>query len=195
VTVYPSEAHRRYFNDEAGVVIYSSADERLFTYTPGTMREFLLWLGPVNIRHKRVDTAIRVARLANELLLIVGTGSINHEGFLGPVWGQDKVKLLCRVRAVLVLGEIEAGPITCVEAALCGTPVIGRAAGGIPEYIADGLSGYVCACETEMVEAVGRLDALPGPEEIRAWALRELGRERMLAAYEAVLRQVIKQAE
>jgi glycosyltransferase involved in cell wall biosynthesis len=44
-----------------------------------------------------------------------------------------------------------------IEALACGTPVIARRRGSVPELLAHGTTGFVCETEDEMVAAVRRL--------------------------------------
>jgi glycosyltransferase involved in cell wall biosynthesis len=44
-----------------------------------------------------------------------------------------------------------------IEALACGTPVIARRRGYVPEILRDGETGFICETESEMVRAVGRL--------------------------------------
>ena len=45
----------------------------------------------------------------------------------------------------------------CIEANLCGTPVIGLDEGGVKEMIEDGVNGYLCRSLDEVVEAMGKI--------------------------------------
>ncbi len=186
--IYPSRAHAAAMGEPNGRVIHSAVDERRFQPQPWGAGNYLLWLGPVDVAHKRVDRAIQVAIRARRPLVIAGTGQIQHEGFVGPVYGEGKVRLISGALAVLVTGEIEAGPLTALEAACCGTPVIGWAQGGTVEYVGHEASGYLVA---DVAEAADAVDAAGGLDEdgVRDWAVTERGRERMLAAYESELIQ------
>jgi len=184
--VYPSRAHAQAMGEPHGTVIYSAVDERMFVPAALPARTYLLWLGPVDIGHKRVDRAIQTAQLAGMPLIIAGTGQIRHEGFIGPVDGAQKVRLIQDAAAVLVTGEIEAGPLTALEAAYCGTPVIGWRQGGTPEYVGDGDSGYLVETPGEAADVLTRFER-PQADAVRGWALEHRGRRRMLAEYAEVL--------
>jgi glycosyltransferase involved in cell wall biosynthesis len=47
-----------------------------------------------------------------------------------------------------------------IEAMACGTPVLAFPEGAAPEVVTDGTTGFLCADEDAMVEALGRLDEL-----------------------------------
>lgn len=44
-----------------------------------------------------------------------------------------------------------------IESLACGTPVIARRRGSVPEVIVDGHTGFLCETEDEMVAAVARV--------------------------------------
>ena len=189
--VYVSRAHAEYFGDGGGEVVYTGVPVgRVYM---GERSRYLLWLGPVEIPHKQVDMAIRVASRAGRPLVIAGTGWLAHEGFVGPVYGESKRRLIRQAAAVLVTGAIEAGPRTAIEAAAEGTPVIGLAAGGTPEYIGDGESGFVCSDEAAMVAAVQRLAALD-PARVQGWVAAHRGYAQMISGYERLAVQAANQA-
>jgi glycosyltransferase involved in cell wall biosynthesis len=47
-----------------------------------------------------------------------------------------------------------------IEALACGTPVIARRCGSVPEVLHDGVTGYIADTVPEMVDAVKRLDLI-----------------------------------
>jgi glycosyltransferase involved in cell wall biosynthesis len=47
-----------------------------------------------------------------------------------------------------------------IEALACGTPVIARRRGSVPEIVTDGETGVLCETEDEMVAGVARVAAL-----------------------------------
>jgi hypothetical protein len=69
------------------------------------------------------------------------------------------------------------------EALACGTPVIALSHGSVPEVIEDGVTGFICSNEEELVAAVGRLDELDRAR-CRAEAERRFSPAAMGAAYE-----------
>ena len=61
--------------------------------------------------------------------------------------------------------------LVMIEALACGTPVIARRRGSVPEVLRDGATGFLCETETEMVNAIERL--------------REISRRRCREEFEA----------
>lgn len=188
--VYGSYATAMYFGEDLPTVIHQGLFlNGQFNPLPQDP-PYLLFLWPVNIPHKGADMAIRVAERAGIPLVLAGTGNIWHPGFVGPVSGEDKRELLANALALLAPGQIENAPVVCLEAAVHGTPVIGLNAGGIPEYVADGTSGFVCHTEAEMVDAVGKVRGLDRAA-VRAWLETERSIIQMMDGWETVLNVVL----
>jgi glycosyltransferase involved in cell wall biosynthesis len=74
-----------------------------------------------------------------------------------------------------------------IEALACGTPVIARPCGSVPEVLRDGVTGYLADTVEEMADAVKRLDLID-----RAGCRRHIERhfsvERMTDDYERLYR-------
>ena len=53
----------------------------------------------------------------------------------------------------------EPGPLSCLEAMMSGTPIIGYPSGGLAEYVADAQAGIVCAEPTNdcLISAIEEL--------------------------------------
>jgi glycosyltransferase involved in cell wall biosynthesis len=78
--------------------------------------------------------------------------------FAGPVGGVDRARALGGARALLHLINFdEPFGLSVVEAMACGTPVIARRRGSMPELIDDGVTGFLVESTEEAVEAVGRI--------------------------------------
>jgi glycosyltransferase involved in cell wall biosynthesis len=80
------------------------------------------------------------------------------------------------------------------EALACGTPVVALGAGSVPEVVGDGVTGFVCASEDGIVEAVTRLDRID-----RAWcravAERRCSAAAMADGYERVYDRLLTKPE
>jgi len=80
---------------------------------------------------------------------------------VGEVDERGKEELLGDALALLFpVDWPEPFGLIVIEALACGTPVIARRRGSVPELITHGRTGFVCESEDEMVAAVGRLDEL-----------------------------------
>jgi glycosyltransferase involved in cell wall biosynthesis len=159
-------------------VVYNAAPASAYTLQ-ATVADGapLVFLGRVE-EIKGPHIAISVARAAGVPLVIAGNvpeGEREQAFFhryiepeiddtsvcyVGPVDDAQKNELLGRARALLmpILWHEPFG-IVMAEALACGTPVIGFARGAVPEVIQDGVTGFVCASQEDMVAAVR---GLPG---------------------------------
>lgn len=93
--------------------------------------DYVFWLGNPGRPHKGFPIAQRAAKRARVKLLTAGPNTER-----GIVWGEEKLNLLQRAKALLFTAQIECGPLTVLEAQACGTPVVALEAGGTPEYLA-----------------------------------------------------------
>ena len=81
--------------------------------------------------------------------------------YLGEVPQEEKVQLLSE--ALVLVNPIrwpEPFGLVMTEALACGTPVVTFAEGAAPEIVEHGRTGFVCADEGEMAEAVLRAGSL-----------------------------------
>lgn len=154
--------------------------------------------------------AIEIARRAGARLVIAGNVPPEHRAFfderirphindstvayIGPVDDVAKNALLGAARAFLmpILWEEPAG-LVMIEAMACGTPVIGFARGGVPEYIEDGTTGYVVANVAEAVAAAGKLDVI-SRAACRERVERLFSDDAIVDAYEGIYREMIEGA-
>ncbi len=137
---------------------------------------YLLFLGRIS-PEKCPDAAIRVARRAGVPLRIAAKVDLvdrryfEHTvrpllndpliDFIGEVGDAQKQRLLANARALLFpVDWPEPFGLVMIEALACGTPVIARPRGSVPEVLRDGRTGFVCETEDEMVAAIDRLDAI-----------------------------------
>ena len=80
--------------------------------------------------------------------------------------------------------------IVMAEAMACGTPVVAFARGAVPEVIIEGVNGFACRDEDELVAAVGRLDTI-SRAAVRADCERRLSADVIVSQYEALYRHVV----
>jgi glycosyltransferase involved in cell wall biosynthesis len=137
---------------------------------------FLLFLGRIS-PEKQPDSAIRVARRAGVPLKIAAkVDKVDREYFettvrplldhplvelIGEVDEEQKRALLGEARALLFpIDWPEPFGLVMIEALACGTPVIARPRGSVPEVLRDGKTGLLCETEDEMVQAIRRVVTL-----------------------------------
>ena len=169
------------------------------------------------IRHEKNHARfLRVAGMVREQLpsahfLIVGDGPdrtrFEHQArelgigdavhFCGR--RSDVPNLLAQIDLFLLTSDMEASPVSILEAMAVGLPVVSTNVGSIPETIAEGVTGFLVepASETEMAQRVTELlaDPLLADEMGRAGRQRVAARysvEQMVAGYENLLTELYK---
>ena len=109
--------------------------------------------------------------------------------YLGEITQPERDQLFAESHAVLMPGSWpEPFGLVAIEALACGTPVIARRAGALPEIIRDGIDGFLGDDVTAMafkVDRVGDLDRAA----IRESVIDRFSVERMTDGYEAIYRE------
>jgi glycosyltransferase involved in cell wall biosynthesis len=81
--------------------------------------------------------------------------------YVGEVPHEEKLELLANARGLLFpIRWNEPFGMVMIEAMACGTPVLAFPEGAAPEVVQDGTTGFLCADEAEMVDAIGRIDQI-----------------------------------
>lgn len=110
--------------------------------------------------------------------------------FVGELDGRVRDELVARSYASLMpCAWPEPFGLVAIESLACGTPVLARRVGALPELIREGEDGFFGDDVTHfgnLVERVAGLDRAA----IRARALTQFSAERMTDEYEALMRQV-----
>jgi glycosyltransferase involved in cell wall biosynthesis len=111
--------------------------------------------------------------------------------FLGELDEGDRDLLFAESYASLMPGSWpEPFGLVAIEALACGTPVIARRIGGLPEIIRDGVDGFFGDDVDQLafkIDGVERLDR----EAIRRSVLERFSAQRMTDGYEALYRRMI----
>ena len=196
--------------------VYHGIPLEEFTFNPKPGR-YLAFLGRIS-PEKGLDTAIRVARkaglplriAARKPLHVKGNPNVDadwehyrnevkpllergHATLIGEVAGQEKDRFLREAAALLFpIRWPEPFGLVMAEALACGTPVIALDDGSVPEVIEDGVTGFICSNEEEMVSAIGRLDEIDRAR-CRAEAERRFSPVAMAKAYENVYQSLLSQ--
>jgi len=132
--------------------------------------EDLLFFGRIH-PDKGAQEAIEVARRADRRLVMAGI--VQDQGYharhvepalgervvyLGAVGGELRVRTLGSARALLHLINFdEPFGLSVIEAMACGTPVIARNRGSMPELIEHGVTGFLVDTVDEAVAALARI--------------------------------------
>jgi glycosyltransferase involved in cell wall biosynthesis len=193
-SVYVSRSHAQ----QSGGKIYAyngiPVDEYRFS---GSKEAFLLFIAKVKRSKKGVQEAINVAKRTKNLLIVAGGHRllcpetwfrwhpmIKPVGYVG---GDQKFELFAKAKAVLVPVKWEEPfGLTVIEAMASGTPVIAFNRGAMPELIVDGVTGFLCDTEDEMVKAVGRLHEI-SPSACREHVARNFNVENLYLRHAELL--------
>ena len=174
--------------------------------------DYLLWIGRV-CEEKGAHVAIQVAERAGMPLVIAGKvhAYSYHQTYyqreIAPhVDGRrvrfvdspsfwEKLKLLRHARAVLVTSLVdETSSLVAMEAAACGTPVLGFRRGAIPEIVRDNVTGILTDSADEMIAAVDRSRNID-PDVCREHVDRNFSSTRMADEYERLYARVFESTE
>jgi len=162
----------------AGTVYHGLPVER-YAFAPED-RGYLAFLGRL-APEKQADLAIEVARRAGLPLKIAAKVDPTDREyferviapllddplveFLGEIGEADKPAFLGGARALLFpIDWPEPFGLVMIEAMACGTPVIARPRGSVPEVVADGRTGFLADTLVELVEAAKRLEEIDRAE-------------------------------
>ncbi|HEX4111302.1 MAG TPA: glycosyltransferase family 4 protein [Stellaceae bacterium] len=149
--------------------------EKLLTPGPGT-GGYLAFLGRIS-PEKAPDAAIRIAAASGMPIKIAAkvdkadrdyfaatiAPMLNqpHVEFIGEIGEAEKSDFLGNAAALIFpIDWPEPFGLTMIEALACGTPVIARRRGSVPEIIDDHVTGFVVDDEPQAVAAVKRLHRL-----------------------------------
>jgi glycosyltransferase involved in cell wall biosynthesis len=112
--------------------------------------------------------------------------------FLGELEQVDRDQLFAESYASLMPGSWpEPFGLVAIEALACGTPIVARRVGALPEIIRDGVDGFFGDDVDQLafhVDRVGDLDRA----EIRASVLERFSAARMTDGYEAIYRSLLE---
>jgi glycosyltransferase involved in cell wall biosynthesis len=112
--------------------------------------------------------------------------------WLGELPRVDRDRLLTESRALLMPGDWpEPFGLVAIESMACGTPVVARRAGALPEIVRDGVDGILGDDLDALVCGVDEVVALDRGE-IRRSVLDRFAPGRMADAYETVYRSVAR---
>ncbi len=138
--------------------------------------DYLVYIGRLS-PEKRVDDAIDIATKAQRRLIIAGKVDPTEKKyfetelrplldnpfveFIGEIAERKKEELLSQAAAfVFPIDWPEPFGLVMIESMACGTPVIARSRGSVPEIIDPGVTGFLTRTTADAVRAVHRLDTI-----------------------------------
>jgi glycosyltransferase involved in cell wall biosynthesis len=186
--------------------IYHGLPRDLLRFSPGPGK-YLAFLGRIS-PEKRPDLAIEVARRVGiPLKLAAKVDAVDRDYFqtvikpllsppdieyIGEIGEPEKSEFLGNALAFMfTIDWPEPFGLAMIEALACGTPVIARPCGSIPEVIRNGATGFIVKSVEEMVAAVRDIGKL-AREECRREFENRFTVEIMVDRYEQVYRQLIE---
>jgi len=149
------------------------ADQLTFNPGPGSYLAFLGRIAP----EKRPDLAIEVARRTRIPLKIAAkVDAVDREyfesrirpllegediDFIGEISECEKSDFLGNAMALLFpVDWPEPFGLVMIEALACGTPVIARPCGSVPEVVRNGVTGLIASSTGDLAEAVHRIPSI-----------------------------------
>jgi glycosyltransferase involved in cell wall biosynthesis len=175
---------------------------------PATPGEDFCFVGRMS-PEKGFPDAIEIARLTGRRLLVAAKTPFRqievdyHEAVVRPLLDRADVtilgeldeaerdKLVAGSRASLVPSAWpEPFGLVVIEALACGTPVLARRAGAIPEILRDGIDGFLGDDAQQLAFLDDRVGELDRPA-IQAAALERFAVGRMVDGYEALYRRML----
>lgn len=158
-------------------------------------KDYLLYMGRI-VNRKGVQLASEVAKETGYPLYVVGQGDLNNDSenlhlgeeehihYRSAVGPKERAELLKYAKAVLMpTYYIEPFGSVCMEAQMCGTPVITTDWGAFPETVVHGITGFRCRTYEEFCWAVKNINLLQ-PENCRKWAQDNYSINRVGKMYE-----------
>jgi glycosyltransferase involved in cell wall biosynthesis len=186
--------------------VYHGIDLAEFTPRESAGRG-LVCLGRIH-PDKGVAEAIAVAKAVDVPLVIAGIvhdreyfedeiaphvdgDRVRYVGSLGPA---ERDELLGSALALLhLVGFAEPFGLSMIEAMACGTPVIARRRGAVPEVVDEGVTGFIVDDVAGAMAAVGRVGGLDR-RAVRARVAERFSRDRMVDDYLRVYERILSGA-
>lgn len=110
--------------------------------------------------------------------------------YVGEIDDEEKWKFLGEARCLLFpVDWPEPFGITAIEALACGTPVVARPCGAVPEIVVPGETGWLADTVAELADAVRRVDRIDRAR-CRAAVVERFSVAAMTAGYERVYREL-----
>jgi len=192
--------------------VYNAVDIPRLPFCPDG-GEYLAYLGRIS-PEKGLDRAIRVAKLAGLPLKVAARmplkdtsnpvvradweyyeGAIKpllksgHVELIGEIGDAEKPQLLCNALALLFpIDWPEPFGLVMAEALACGTPVVARRRGSVPEIVTHGVTGFVGETDEELARLCHKLHTIDR-RTCRLEAERRFSPDVMARGYEEVYRE------
>jgi glycosyltransferase involved in cell wall biosynthesis len=178
-----------------------------FSAGPGKYLAFLGRIAP----EKRPDIGIEVARRVGIPLKIAAKVDATdreyfeavvkpllsppHIEYIGEISEAEKSEFLGNALALMfTIDWPEPFGLAMIEALACGTPVIARNCGSVPEVIRPGITGFIADTVDDLSAAVRKLKSL-SRSECRSEFENRFSVEVMVDRYEQIYRRIIERTQ
>jgi glycosyltransferase involved in cell wall biosynthesis len=194
--------------------VYNGVDTDVLAFNPHG-GEYLAWIGRIS-PDKGVDRAIHIARAAGLPLKIAARLPLRdlndpnvradweyYEGvvkplldagdveFVGEVGDREKAEFLGNALALLnPIAWPEPFGLVMAEALACGTPVVARRRGSVPELVTHGVTGLIGETDDELARLCREVHAIDRAA-CRDEAVWRFSVEAMTTGYEQAYRRVL----
>lgn len=194
--------------------VYNAVDVDRLAFNPRG-GEYLAFLGRIS-PEKGLAEAIEIARLAGLKLKIAAREPLDrrndpsvradwdyyqstvkpeldagHIEMVGEIGDREKPEFLGNARALLFpIDWPEPFGLVMAEALACGTPVIARRRGSVPEILKHGITAFIGETDEELARLCGQIDMIDR-EACRSEAAYRFSPSAMAAGYEGVYRRVL----
>jgi glycosyltransferase involved in cell wall biosynthesis len=155
--------------------VYHGLPRDLLTYSKGPGK-YLAFLGRIS-PEKRPDLAIDIARKAGIPIKLAAKVDLADRAYfeqvikprlaqpgveyIGEINESQKNEFLGNALALMfTIDWPEPFGLAMIEALACGTPVLARPCGSVPEVLRDGVSGILATEFDDLVAAVKRIDSI-----------------------------------
>jgi len=169
------------FNVECEYV-YNGVDLNRYNFDSSIIKNGrLLYVGRFS-KFKGPHTAIKVAKEIMIPIDLIGGSFVDDPSYMKEIEslcdGKDvamykdashefKIQKMQEAKAILIPSKMnEPFGLTATEAMACGCPVICLRDGALPELVIDGVTGFICDTEEQMIEAITKIDTI-SPSECR----------------------------
>ncbi|GAB4585635.1 glycosyltransferase family 4 protein [Nocardia sp. IFM 10818] len=190
-------------------VIHHGIDLDTYRYGDGG-GGYLMWIGRM-CAAKGPHRAVRIARAAGRKLVLVSKireaeEHAFYEQHVRPLLGPDdpeprelptadRVRLLRSADALLnPIDWPEPFGLVMAEALACGTPVLACPQGAAPEIVDHGRTGFLCADDESMQQAIDRIPTIDR-RGCRTAAETHFGLTRMARDHVALYRRILARAD
>lgn len=169
----------------------------------------LLYVGRFS-RFKQPDMAIRIAKIANLPIDLIGGTFVDDTNYLKKIesmcdWEdiviykdaphEFKIKKLQEAKALIVPSNMnEPFGLTCIEGMACGTVPITTRDGAIPETVLDRETGFICDTEDQTIEAIKNIDKID-QLKYRKHVEDNFSRIKMAKEYEKLYQRILNNEE